>query len=42
LRKPHQNPIFLGIFDMRLDLLFVRVHTSPDNFLHPAQNVCQI
>jgi hypothetical protein len=42
LRKPQQNPITLGISDLRFDFLFVRVHTLPENFFYPAQTVCQI
>jgi hypothetical protein len=42
LIKPHQNPILLRISDLRLDFLFVRVHDSLENFLHPMQTVCKI
>jgi hypothetical protein len=33
LRKPHP----FRISDLRFDLLFVRVHTSLENFLHPSK-----
>jgi CO dehydrogenase/acetyl-CoA synthase delta subunit len=42
LRKPQQNPITLEIFDLRFDFLFVRVHTSPENFFYTLQTVSQI
>jgi hypothetical protein len=42
LRKPQQNPITLGSYDLRFDFLFVRVHTSPENLFYPAKYVYQI
>jgi hypothetical protein len=42
LRKPQQNPITLGISDLRFDFLFDRVHTSLENFFYPTQTISQI